>query len=57
MASLSSSNRIEAPPLVDVRCVRCSRLLLRWERLGTAVLNVKCPRCGVIDTVRLSTAR
>jgi phage FluMu protein Com len=56
MASLSS-HRTEVSPFVDVRCVRCARLLLRWERTGTAVLNVKCPRCGSIDTVRLSTAR
>ena len=39
----------------EVRCRRCSRLVVKWMRSGTAVLDIKCPRCGVQDVVQLST--
>lgn len=39
----------------DVRCTHCGRLLLRWKPSGTADVEVKCPRCGSIDTIQLST--
>ena len=39
----------------DVRCDRCGRLLIRWVPKGITTLNMKCPRCGMLDTVQLST--
>lgn len=42
-------------PLADIRCRQCGRLLLRWMRSGVTVLDLKCPRCGRKDLIRLST--
>ena len=39
----------------EVRCHKCGRLLLRWENRGQANIEVKCPRCGSIDVIQLST--
>jgi phage FluMu protein Com len=42
-------------PFADVRCRTCKRLLFRWEFTGRANIEVKCPRCGQIDMIVLST--
>ena len=41
--------------LAEVRCYKCSKLLFKWERTGMAGISVKCPRCGQLDLIRLST--
>lgn len=43
------------PRMADIRCNRCRRLLFRWEYRGIATIEVKCPRCGTIDAIALST--
>lgn len=43
-------------PFADVRCKTCKRLLLKWQFRGFANIEVKCPRCGSIDMIRLSTS-
>jgi len=35
--------------LKEVRCVRCGRLLLRWDMTGCGRLEVKCPRCQQLN--------
>jgi phage FluMu protein Com len=37
----------------DVRC-RCGKLFFRWVA-GSALLEQKCPRCGTILLLTLST--
>jgi phage FluMu protein Com len=41
------------PNLEEVRCVRCGRLLLKWEMVGSAHVEVKCPRCQQMNFVNL----
>jgi phage FluMu protein Com len=41
--------------LADIRCYKCGKLLFKWERKGNAGISVKCPRCGQLDLIRLST--
>lgn len=36
------------PPLHEVRCRGCSRLLCRSDGRGT--IEVKCPKCGYTNT-------
>ena len=56
MTTLSVSTSLyEYPPLDDVRCRSCGRLIVKWARKGLATLEVKCPRCGDKYAVRLST--
>lgn len=43
-------------PFSDVRCYRCKRLLMKWQWSGLANIEIKCPRCGTIDVIRLSTS-
>lgn len=33
----------------EVRCQRCGRLLLRWHMSGSSQLEVKCPRCQMLN--------
>jgi phage FluMu protein Com len=47
---------IMGPPLADIRCRSCKRLLLRWQFGGQAHIEIKCPRCGSIDLIHLSTS-
>jgi phage FluMu protein Com len=42
--------------LAEIRCQDCHRLLLKWSPRGVMSIEVKCPRCGRIDILRLSTA-
>jgi len=42
-------------PYTEVRCFGCKRLLLKWQYSGLANIEVKCPRCGKIDLIGLST--
>lgn len=42
-------------PFTEVRCFKCKRLLLKWQYTGLANIEVKCPRCGKIDLIHLST--
>ncbi|MEW6248099.1 MAG: Com family DNA-binding transcriptional regulator [Nitrospirota bacterium] len=44
-----------APALAfqEVRCQRCSRLLLRWDRSGPSQVEVKCPRCQEMNLFTL----
>lgn len=37
----------------EVRCMKCGRLLLRWEMNGSSQLEVKCPRCQQINLLKL----
>lgn len=46
----------QSVPFADVRCQTCKRLLLRWQFQGFARIEVKCPRCGSIDMIHLSTS-
>lgn len=39
----------------NVRCLKCGRLLFKWHPRGVAVIDVKCTRCGSLDTLALST--
>ncbi len=39
----------------EVRCFNCRRLLMKWQYTGLANIEVKCPRCGKIDLIHLST--
>ena len=39
--------------LKEVRCVRCGRLLLRWDMAGWGHLEVKCPRCQQLNCLNL----
>jgi phage FluMu protein Com len=39
----------------DIRCRKCSKLIVKWLRSGEAILDVKCSRCGSIDVLHLST--
>ena len=55
MTTLSVSTAYDHPPLDDVRCKTCGRLIVKWARKGVATLEVKCPRCGEKYSVRLST--
>lgn len=55
MTTLSVSTGYDYPPLDDVRCRDCGRLIVKWARSGRAILEVKCPRCGAKYAVRLST--
>lgn len=56
MTTLSvSTSGYDYPPLDDVRCRSCGRLIVKWERRGVSTLEVKCPRCGDKYAVRLST--
>jgi len=54
---ITASTLITAAALIlaDVRCYKCSKLLFKWERQGNAGISVKCPRCGQLDMIRLST--
>jgi len=39
--------------LKEVRCVRCGRLLLRWDMAGWGRLEVKCPRCQQLNYLNM----
>lgn len=39
----------------EVRCSNCQKLLMKWLRKGTAVIDVKCTRCSHMNVVALST--
>ena len=39
----------------EIRCGNCGKLLLKWMRKGSAILDMKCSRCGHLDVVALST--
>lgn len=41
--------------MTDVRCVDCGKLIIKWNRSGTALIEYKCPRCGDIARLTLST--
>lgn len=59
MASGSESSHAErvrpSPALAfkEVRCMRCGRLLFRWEMNGSSRVEVKCPRCQQMNLVKL----
>lgn len=53
--SIRAPYRPAKTPPVEVRCTGCSRLLMKTTSTGTALISIKCPRCGVIDTVKLSS--
>ena len=56
MTTLSVSTAVyEHPPLDEVRCRSCGRLIVKWAHRGHATLELKCPRCGDKYAVRLST--
>ncbi len=63
MASGPESSHAESvrssPPLAfkEVRCMRCGRLLLRWEMNGSSRVEVKCPRCQQMNLVKLEHGR
>lgn len=42
-------------PMAQVRCRSCSKLIFRWRYSGVAQVEMKCPRCGKIETITLST--
>lgn len=56
MVGSTSAVYTEMPLFADIRCRTCRRLLFRWEFQGLARIEVKCPRCGTVDTVALSTS-
>jgi len=37
----------------EVRCVRCGRLLVKWEMVGSSHVEVKRPRCQQMNFVNL----
>lgn len=41
----------------EVRCMRCGRLLLRWEMSGSSQVEVKCPRCQQLNLLKLEQGR
>ena len=43
--------------LKEVRCVRCGRLLLRWDMAGWGRLEVKCPRCQQMNSLDIHDSR
>jgi phage FluMu protein Com len=43
--------------LKEVRCARCGRLLMRWDMVGTAHVEVKCPRCQQMNSLDIKDAR
>jgi len=43
--------------LKEVRCVRCGRLLLKWDMIGSAHVEVKCPRCYQMNFVNIQEAK
>ena len=44
-----------ARPFTEVRCYKCKRLLMKWQYTGLANVEIKCPRCGKVDLIHLST--
>ncbi len=63
MASSSSishahqSGDTRALAFEEVRCQRCGRLLLRWHMSGSSQLEVKCPRCQMLNLFTLDDGR
>jgi phage FluMu protein Com len=41
----------------DIRCLRCGRLLLRWDRTDPRRVEVKCPRCQQMNLLKLEQGR
>jgi phage FluMu protein Com len=43
--------------LKEVRCARCGRLLMRWDMVGAAHVEVKCPRCQQMNSLDIHDSR
>ena len=41
---------------IEVRCVRCNRLLFKLVQPGGSSVEVKCPSCGKIQRIDLDIA-
>ena len=54
---VDGTRRAASLPFKEVRCLRCGRLLLRWEMNGSSQLEVKCPRCQQMNLVKLEHGR
>ena len=39
----------------EIRCPSCGKLLFKWMRKGSTIIDVKCSRCGHLDVLALST--
>ena len=37
--------------MTEIRCVKCNRLLMRGD---VKIVEIKCPKCGFVMTVRAS---
>jgi len=35
--------------MLDIRCKKCNRLLLRVTHLGNSELEIKCPKCSYLN--------
>ena len=55
MTSFASTMMTAVRRFAEVRCHTCKRLLFKWEYTGVASIEVKCPRCGNMDVIQLST--
>lgn len=36
--------------MIEIRCVKCHRLLMKGK---IVIAEIKCPKCGFVDTVEL----
>jgi phage FluMu protein Com len=54
---LGGERPVQSLTFKDVRCMRCGRLLLRWEMNGSSHVEVKCPRCQQMNLVKLEHKR
>jgi phage FluMu protein Com len=43
--------------LKELRCARCGRLLMRWDMVGPAHVEVKCPRCQQMNSLDIHDSR
>ena len=37
--------------MIDIRCKKCNRLLLRVTNLSNSQMEIKCPKCSYINNV------
>ena len=35
--------------MIDIRCKKCNRLLLRVTNLSNSQLEIKCPKCSYLN--------